>query len=488
MTDASGDLGWSQLFSGLDRTQAGLQSQVRQALVAAIESGRLSRGTRLPASRQLAAVLGIARNTVVLAYERLVDEGYLVAEDRSGVYVAASAAPAAPIDAAARPAPAWAMRAGLRPSELPQISKPRDWQSYPYPFLFGQFDPALFPVADWRESVAAASSVSNVNEWAADLIDEDDPELVAQIRTQVLTRRGIWAAADEVMITLGAQQALYLVVQLLAGGGARVAVEEPGYPDTRHMVRLAGARLHPLAVDGGGAVPDAGLAGCQAAILTPGHHCPTTVVMPVVRRESFLAAARRHDLVLIEDDYDADLFREGPALPPLKSLDTEGRVVYVGTLSKALAPGLRLGYVVAPAAVLRELRVLRRIMLRHPPSNNQRAMAMFISLGHHRAHLRRLGGALTERAALLDRLLPMHLPRCRWVRGPGAASYWVTGPDGLDGQALAEAARGEGVLIEPGDVFFDARENGRGCFRLGFSSIRAERIGPGLARLGRLMG
>ena len=202
MTDASGDLGWSQLFGGLDRTQAALQSQIRQSLVAAIESGRLSRGTRLPASRQLAAVLGIARNTVVLAYERLVDEGYLVAEDRSGVYVAASAAPAAPRMWGADGA-GLGIAGGAAAFGVPQISKPRDWQSYPYPFLFGQFDPALFPVADWRESVAAASSVSNVNEWAADLIDEDDPELVAQIRTQVLTRRGIWAAADEVMITLG---------------------------------------------------------------------------------------------------------------------------------------------------------------------------------------------------------------------------------------------------------------------------------------------
>ncbi len=488
MPDSDQDLAWRELFRGLNRSDAALQSQVRQRLVSAIEAGRLSPGTRLPSTRRLAATLGIARNTVVFAYDRLTDEGFLVSRQRSGAFVAASRGPVRPAGAAApgSGAAGWAAHLPRLPSGLPQISKPRDWQSYPYPFLFGQFDPSLFPIQPWRESVALASSASSVNEWAGDLIDEDDPELVAQLRAQVLTRHAVWAAPDEVMITLGAQQALYLTLRLLVGEGTGVAVEEPCYPDTRHMVHLAGGRLHPLAVDASGAVPDAGLAGCRVAVLTPGRQCPTTVTMPAERRQAFLAAARAHDLILVEDDYDADLFAEREALPPLKSLDTDGRVIYVGSLSKVLAPGLRLGYVVAPAPVLRELRVLRRIMLRHPPSNNQRAMATFISLGHYRAHLRRLSEVLAERAALMDGLLPACLPHCRWLRGPGAASYWVEGPDGLDARAVAQAARGAGVLIEPGDVFF-AGGGGQSCFRLGFSSIRTDRIASGMARLGSLV-
>jgi len=483
------DIAWLHMFRDVSRSGVALQAQIRQLLVAAIENGHLPVGRRLPSSRQLAGILGIARNTATSAYEQLVQEGYLTSQERSGVFVA-------PLTAALRAGAAaaagadlrdWAPHFAMQPSKLLHIRKPRDWQSYPYPFLFGQFDPGLFPIQSWRESVSTASSVSSVNEWAGDLIDEDDPELVAQLRARVLPRRAIWAAPDEVMITIGAQQGLYLAIRLLVGGGTPVAMEEPGYPDARHMVRMAGGCLHLLGVDGDGAVPDAGLAGCRVAILTPGHQCPTTATMSAGRRRAVLAAARAHDVTVIEDDYDADLFQEGRAVPPLKSTDAEGRVIYIGSLSKVLAPGLRLGYVVAPAPVIRELRVLRRIMLRHPPSNNQRAMAMFISLGHYRAHLRRVAQVLAERAAAVDRLLPLRLPACSWQRGPGATSYWIIGPPRLDARAMAAAAAAEGVLVEPGDVFFDRAERGRGCFRLGFSSIRTDRIEEGLARLGRLI-
>lgn len=192
------------------------------------------------------------------------------------------------------------------------------------------------------------------------------------------------------MVTIGAQQALYLAIRLLVGPGTRIAVEEPGYPDARHMVRFADGRLYLLVVDHAGAVPDAALSGCRVALLTPGHHCPTTATMSAERRLALLAAVRTHGIAVIKDDYDADLFQEGPAVPPLKSADIDRRIIYIGSLSKALAPGLRLGYVVASAPIIRELWVLWRIMLRHPPSNNQRAMALFISLGHYRSHLRRV--------------------------------------------------------------------------------------------------
>lgn len=488
MASAHGSLAWAQLFGGLSRNGLALNVQIRRTIVAAIEAGNLPSAVRMPSSRQLSLLLGIARNTVVSAYEQLIDEGFLVARDRSGIFVAAGRAP--PLADACRleSAHAWAARFAVRPSRMQQITKPRDWMDYPYPFVFGQFDPSLFPANDWRESVRAASSVTEINVWAGDLVDEDDQDLIEQLRLQVLPRRGILAGADEIMITIGSQQALWLLTQLFVGPGTVVGVEDPGYPDIRNMVRMRTQRIEALAVDGSGLVPDAAFARCQVAFVTVGHQCPTTAVMPLSRRRALLEVAGRHDVVLVEDDYEADLLPEGGVeIPCLKSLDADGRVLYVGSFSKILAPGLRVGYVVAPRAVVAELRVLRRLMLRHPPSNNQRATAMFVALGHYRTHLRRTAAILAERAGLVAGLLAELMPGCGWRRDAGATSFWVEGPRALDAGELAAAARRHGVLIEPGDIFFSDPRVGRACFRLGFASIRTERIEEGLRRLAALM-
>ena len=480
-------LAWTQLFGDLDRSGLALHFQIRRAIVTAIERGLFTAQARLPSTRQLATLLGVARNTVVNAYQQLIDEGFLVAHERSGIFLApdlaVSQAPAAPggrtID--------WSERLALRPARLRQITKPRDWLDYPYPFLFGQFDPSLFPANDWRESVRAASGVSEINAWAGDLIDEDDPDLVDQLRLQVLPRRGIFASADEVMVTIGSQQALSLLIQLLVGRNTPAGVEDPCYPDTRNMLTLATDDLATLAIDRQGVVPDATFASRRVAFVTVGHQCPTTAVMPLERRRALLEAARRHDVVLVEDDYEADLALSDE-IPALKSLDADGRVVYVGSFSKVLAPGLRVGYVVAPRAVIAELRVLRRLMLRHPPSNNQRATAMFVALGHYRTHLRRTASVLEERASRIAGLLPRLMPRFSWRRDPGATSFWMKGPAGLDARDLSLRARARGVLIEPGDIFFADPDAGRACFRLGFASIRTDRIEAGLTHLSELIG
>ncbi|MBI0433391.1 PLP-dependent aminotransferase family protein [Roseomonas sp. KE0001] len=481
------ELAWRELLAAPERRGLPAEAEIRRQLVHAIEDGRLQPHSRLPSSRRLAALLGVARVTVLEVYQRLVEEGYLTARERSGVFVAPLNRPEAGpegLAAATDPArPFWSGRFAVRPAEFLNIAKPRDWQRYPYPFLFGQLDPALFPTGPWREAVKATSSVAAIQSWSADMIDEDDPALVEQLCRQVLPRRAVWARPAEVMITLGAQQALYLVTRLLLGPGIVAGVEDPGYPDLRHMARMQAGALRLLSVDAEGAVPDAAMAACQVALLTPGHQCPTSTVMPSTRRRDILRLARQRDMLLVEDDYDADLFAEGEAVPPLKSLDTEGRVIYVGSLSKVLAPGLRLGFVVAPPPVIEQLRALRRLIHRHPPSNNQRAMAGFIALGHYRGHLRRLGEALAERAALMDSLLPRHLPGCRWRCGAGASSAWVEGPPGLDSRALAGALAARGVLIEPGDVFFDDPAMGRSCFRLGWTAIRTDKIHGGLAIL-----
>ena len=482
----SSDIAWRMLFGGRSGDEPALHAQIGRMVGEAIAAGLLAPGARLPSSRGLAAELGIARNTVVAAYDGLVDAGVLVSRGRSGCFVAppAACAPPGPDPGAPGVKQAWSGRFAIRPSRLPQITKPRDWTRYPYPFLFGQFDPSLFPVAAWRESVKAASSVKEISGWSFDQVDDDDRALIEQLRLRVLPRRGILAAPGEIMVTIGSQHALSLLVQLLVARRTVVGLEDPGYTDTRNMVGLASDRIRPLARDGRGIVPDAAFRACDVAFVTIGHQCPTTAVTPLSRRRELLAAAAQDDVVLVEDDYEADLSTEEEAgLPSLKSLDADGRVIHVGSFSKVLAPGLRVGYVVAPPAVIDELRALRRLMLRHPPTNNQRSLAAFIALGHYRAHLARTAALLRPRADLIAALAPELMPACTIRRGFGAKSFWVEGPAGLDARALGERLRGEGVLIEPGDIFFMDPARGRRFFRLGFTAIPLPQIEPGLRRL-----
>jgi GntR family transcriptional regulator/MocR family aminotransferase len=483
---------WGSLFQGLDRHGPFLQLQIRQLIYTAIEEGRLSLGVRMPSSRELATLLEVSRNTVVIAYEQLVDQNFLVSRERSGYFVAGlpkhlgagTGGRSAPV---VTDGTRWIARYAVRPSGNRNIVKPLNWQDYPYPFIFGQFDPSLFPTNDWRESARAALSVPEINNWARDTIDEDDPALIEQLRLQVLPRRGVRARPDEIMMTIGAQHALYLIARLFTKPDTRVGMEDPGYPDARNIFGMLTGNIVPLAVDDDGLVPNADFEGCDLAYVTAGHQCPTTVAMSQQRRIELLRKAEENDIVLIEDDYESELISEGVELPPLMSMDRNDRVLYVGSLSKVLAPGLRLGYVVAPAPVIRELRALRRLMLRHPPLNNQRVAALFIGLGHYRSYLQRVSRVLLERARMLDRLLPEHLANCTFVRGAGSTSYWVTCPPGCDASALAEAARVDGVVIEPGDVFSMTEGTHVRCFRLGFSSIRTDRIEPGIERLGRLI-
>ncbi len=483
---------WSRFFEDSAAAGLSLQGQIRKMLVSAILDGHLPLDVPIPSSRELAARINVARNTVVIAYQQLVDEGYLVSRERRGYFVNADmlegracAAPSAdPMSPETVQGPDWSARFRFRPSAQRNISKRQDWQEFPYPFVYGQFDPALFPTADWRECCMKTLSVLEIGEWAQDMILRDDQSLVRQIRTRVLPRRGVRAADEEIVITVGTQQALYLLADLLVSDRTRVGLEDPGYPDARNIFGSRSGEVVPLPVDAEGLVVGEALASCDYVYVTPSHQCPTTVTMSLARREALLAQAERDDFVIIEDDYDSENRFEGEPVPTLKSLDHHDRVIYVGSLSKTLAPGLRLGYVVGPAELVGELRGVRRLNLRHPTAYMQRAFALFLSLGHHDALLRRLSAAHHERAQLLMAALSRHLPEIRTVPVVGGSSCWAQGPDWLDARTLADEAERLGVLIEPGAVFFSDPSAGRASFRLGFASIRSDRIEAGIERLG----
>lgn len=193
-----------------------------------------------------------------------------------------------------------------------------------------------------------------------------------------------------------------------------------------------------------------------------------------------LEQARAHGIVLLEDDHESELNFAGRPTPALKSLDTDGRVLYLGSLSKTLAHGLRLGYLVAPAPLVHELRALRRLMTRHVSTNNQQAAASFIAHGFHEAYVRRLNAAYKERARVLVAALAQHTPALQPMPTRGGSALWVQGPPGLDSARLAARLLERGVVIEPGAVFYADAPQGCKHMRIGYSSIAADRIDAGV--------
>ncbi len=480
-----------------------LQAQIREKIVTAIVGGQLPAGDRMPSSRALARDLNVSRNTVTLAYQSLVDDGFLAGLERSGYYVnramvdlpATSTATrnghgtpqkldqtvsSRPID--------WSARLQKNPASQTNLEKPADWSKYPYPFTYGQVDLGLFPMAEWRDCARQALGRRWLDDWAMDHHAADDPMLVEQIRTRLLPRRGVMASEHEILITVGAQHALYLLTELLIGPETRVGIENPGYPDVRNAVSLATRHVTPLAVDEAGLVVDDKLNACNVIYTTPSHQAPTTVTMSEARRMALLEKAHTHDIAIIEDDYEFETNYVCAPLPALKSLDRDGRVLYVGSLSKTIFPGLRLGYLVGPPALIREARALRRLMLRHPPTNAQRTAALFLQLGHHDAMILRLRRVYGERWKVIGEAIERHLPGVARMPSHGGSSVWLRGPEGFDADALAVRALEKGVVIEAGSAFFADRPMRRNCFRLGFSSIETEKIEAGVKVLAGVVG
>jgi len=473
---------------------ASLQSQIREALVSAILDRKLDRSEPIPSTRKMAKSLGVSRNTVVLAYQGLLDDGYLLAKERSGYFVSDKAiedSVAKPRAAKAPIAPKagldWQRLVKLNPSAQENLLKRPNWHEYQYPFLYGQVDHNLFPLAEWRDCTRQALGKKWLGAWTSDAHANDDPLLVEQIRRRILPRRGIMAGDDEILVTLGAQNAIYLLTSLLVTRDTRVAMEDPGYPDMRNIFKLATPHVVPAPVDAMGLIPGPALDAVDIVYTTPSHQFPTTATMPLERRLALLKTASERNFIIIEDDYEFETNYVNEPCPALKSLDDEGRVIYVGSLSKTLFPGLRLGFMVAPKAVIAEARALRRLMVRHAPSNNQRTAALFLSLGHHDTLIRRLHKAYRSRWEVMGKALETHLPSSTRIPSFGGTSFWVKGPPKLDSDALAREAEAKSILIEPGRICFGIAPQPKNFFRLAFSSIDEKKIEPGIKLLADLI-
>ena len=462
-----------------------LQAQIQQMIAQSILSGRFTKGEKLPSSRRLATHLGVSRITVTLAYTELQANDYLSARDRSGFYISDNA-PEPPKFAPKHPKQDnidWSRALGRRFTGGATPEKPQDWSRYPYPFIYGQTDPRLFDHANWRHCALRALGQKDFQALTADYYDQDDPKLVELILRHTLPRRGILADPDEILVTMGAQNALWLTAQVLLTQRRTAVIEDPCFHALRDILMQSRCHLTAVRVDADGLPPDALPEQADVIFTTPSHQCPTNATMPLDRRKALLRKARDMEALIVEDDYEFEMSFLGAPSPSLKSLDTDGRVIYVGSFSKSIFPGLRLGYLVGPKPFIREARALRASVLRHPPGHVQRTAAYFLSLGHYDSLIRRMGQVFARRRTAMEQALAHHGLQVAGRGRFGGSSIWMQGPDHLNTDDLDARLRERGVLIEPGRPFFHRDDPPTNFYRLAYSSIRAENIAAGIAIL-----
>lgn len=458
-----------------------LGDQIFRQLSDAILEGRLRAGDRLPPTRTLAAQLAVSRNTVGVAYERLVSEGLVEGRVGAGSFVAD--VPVRRHDAARAPSGSVTPRPEWRDAEPFRAGAP---PGTVVDFGVGAPDHRLFPLTAWRRLVAAELRTS-IAESARYVDPAGLPALRAAIARHVCVSRAVRTSEDDVITTNGAQQAFDLLARILVSPGTRVAIEDPGYGRARAAFAAHGARVAGVPVDDEGLVVEALPPRTRIVYVTPSHQFPTGVAMSLRRRGALLQWADREDAVIVEDDYDTEFRFAGRPLDPLQSLDRTGRVVYVGSFSKVLLPGLRLGFMVAPASVQRALHAARQAADWHGERTNQAALARFIDAGGFAQHLRKLTRAYGDRYVRVVAAVERDLTR--WFRVvPAAAGMHVaakTAPGGRVSAAavVAEAAR-RGVRVHALSSFEFERRGADGLV-LGYGGVDAARIDEGIAEIAR---
>jgi GntR family transcriptional regulator/MocR family aminotransferase len=470
------------------RTRAPLHQQLYHALRAAILSGRLPAGMRLPSTRALASDLAVSRNTVLNAFEQLLAEGYVEGKIGSGTYVN----PALPDDMlqVGRAAPAskatersrGLSRRGMLLAQTPVTNAGDPGRTRPFRPGLPAFD--VFPFEIWARLAA--------RRWRhppAELLGYGSPAgywpLREAIADYLAAARGVRCAAEQVLVVAGSQQGLDLAARVLLDAGDKVWFEDPGYIGARGALLSAGAELVPAPVDAEGLDVASAVARCASArmvYVTPSHQYPLGVTMSLPRRLALLEWAGRAGAWVLEDDYDSEYRYAGRPLPALTGLDTGQRTIYLGTLSKTLFPSLRLGYLVVPPGLVDAFVAAKALVDRHTPLIEQAVLADFIAEGHFARHVRRtrvlyaerqeaLVAATRELAGLLD------------VR-PAEAGMHLVGwlPRGADDRAVAQRAAAHGVDAPALSAYALLRQQ-RGGLLLGYAAFDVGQIREGVRRL-----
>lgn len=457
-----------------------LSGEIYRQIRRAILDQRLKPGDPLPPGRELARTLAVSRATVTVAYEQLVAEGFVTSRQGAGTFVSELIAQTGRQKTRHRaagvlqPRPVWEA-----------IALPRAFERLAcFDFRTGFCDASLFPHRTWRRSVARAlrssESAAGIYEHPAGHCD-----LRAALARHIGISRGVKAAADDIIITNGTQQALDLLARVLLAPGDTIAVEDPGYRPPRQLFKTLGIRVVGVPVDPEGLIVDALPRGVRAVYVTPSHQYPLAVTMTLPRRQALLAWAERNNTAIIEDDYDSEFRFAGRPLEPLQTLDTKGRVVYVGSFSKTMLPTLRLGFLVTPASLRSALHRAKFVSDWHSSTLPQAALARFIDEGHFARHVRRVTAIYRQRHEMLVNAISCdfadHLELIPSTTGLHLTALARTmSVDQL--AAVARRAANHGVAVQMLSSFA-VDGTPRSGIMLGYGAIPTADIGEGLRLL-----
>ncbi|MDD0814412.1 PLP-dependent aminotransferase family protein [Curvibacter sp. HBC28] len=467
-------------------------------LRAQITDGVLPAGARAPSTRALAAEWGVSRTTVTAVYEQLAAEGYLMT---SGGRVARVAWPQGGTGTPSPRPVGDVVAAAPRLSALGQrvqamaVQAPPSLEPVPFDFRYGALASSDFPVLTWRRAVKEAGLRPSPRlSYGA---PEGEAPLRQALQGYLQRARGLRCHADQIVVVQGSQQGIDLCARLLLQAGDRFAFEDPGYLMARRCFEATGAHCAPVPVDAHGLDTEQLPLGpsVRLAYVTPSHQFPLGGVLPITRRQALLSWAQAQQAWVVEDDYDGE-FRYGQRpIDALQSIDHEGRVIYVGTFSKALSPQLRLGYLVLPPALVPVFREAKRLSDRHAPVLEQRAVASLIDSGAYERHVRRVRRDNERRRSALLAAAERYLPANAQLAGLAAGLHLVLwlpdwGPQDEDHVALA--ARQIGVGIYPVSPLYSRPDRPMPAgvpqraagFILGYASLSVAQIEQGMRALG----
>jgi len=482
------------LFTSLPldrRSTVPLYRQLYSAVRDAILNGDLEAGSRLPATRTLAAELGVSRNTTMNAFEQLLAEGYIIGRVGSGSYVSRSlpehllhALP--PGDSAPRPTrkrPNLSLRGALLAADLP--GPDRDTRR---PRVFQAGLPALdaFPFEVWSRLVSRRWKSRSIS-----LLDYGPPAGFGPLRREIAsylgTTRAVRCEPDQVIVVAGSKQAIDLVARVLLDPGDAVWIEDPGYPAARSVFKGVGARFVPVPVDEAGLNVAAGLAQCpnaRLAYVTPSHQFPLGMTMSLARRLELLEWASHAGAWVVEDDYDSEFRFAGRPLAALQGLDRQGCVLYLGSFSKVLFPALRLGYMVVPPDLVDAFLATRTLLDTQSITINQAVVAEFMAEGHFARHIRRMRALYEERKDALVAAAATDLKGLQEVTASESGMHLVAWLEcGIDDRQVARHASHHGVVATPLSTYAISPLRRPGLL-LGFSAFDAGKLRGGVRRLG----